>query len=307
MPVRSFPYLLLLLACSLLQAKFAFGDVPSAVNQDQIVLVSTRDYPSTVGRMIPRGSFVGEVCNPKGFHSSQQVDLLAPHPFEETWVFVHGNQISSKMAIERGTRVYRSMRCRSHLREPIRFVIYSWPSERETCRLIDAGIKTKRTNAEAFFFGSFLTTIARQGPLNVIAYSFGARVACGGLHLLHGGCLDGYYLPSQTTPSGPIRVTMLAAAVENDGILPGGRYERAMNSTDRLLLLNNSRDKALLLFWVIDRSRPAALGRTGLKSSLPRCFTTQYDWEETFGRDHSIWNYFDRPIIVDRVLENFAR
>jgi len=314
MPQRSPSFILLLLYCAFSCAPASADGNTNSVchSRDQIVLASTRNYANVVGHVLDRDSFVGYVCHPDGSCSNQPVNLFAPHGFAETWIFVHGNQITAEMAIERGTRVYRSLRDRRcqqgycH-KGPIRFVIYSWPTKRDTIRLVDAAIKTKRTNAESFYFGDFLGAVAEHGPLNIVAYSFGARVACGGLHLLHGGSLDGYYLPRRAVPKTPIRVSMVAAAVESDGVLPGGRYERAMSSTDRLLLLNNSRDKALRLFWVIDRSRPKALGRAGLETALPNSFTTQYDWEQTFGQDHSIWNYFDRPIIVDRIIENFAR
>ena len=198
MPQRS-PFVLLLLVSALYwSCAFAHGS-SSFCHQDQIVLVSTRNYANAIGHVLDLDSFVGYVCHPNGNCSNQRVDLFAPHEFVETWVFVHGNQITAEMAIERGTRVYRSIRARRCKRGlcrngPIRFVIYSWPTKRNTIRLIDAAIKTKRTNAESFYFGDFLSAIAGNGPLNIVGYSFGARVTCGGLHLLHGGCLEGYYL-----------------------------------------------------------------------------------------------------------------
>lgn len=307
MPRRSTVFNVVLLVCLLISSRVCANELESDCAPDQIVLASTRNYASAVGHVLDLDEFVGFVCEPSGTCSNQAVNLFAPHSFVETWVFVHGNQISAEMAIDRGTRVYRALRARCDRKGPIRFVIYSWPTQRETGRLADAVIKTRRTNAEAFYFGNFLSAIASKSPLNVVAYSFGARVVCGGLHLLNGGCLEGYYLPDRGTPVAPIRVTMIAAAVEDDGILAGGRFERAMCCTDKLLLLNNSRDRALRLFWVIGRSRPKALGRTGLQCSLPSCSTVQFDWESSFGHDHSIWNYFDRPTVVDRILDNFAR
>lgn len=276
-------------------------------SDDQIVLVSTRNYPNVPGRCIDFKSYQAYRCEANGTCCGETVSLLSPRVFAETWVFVHGNQIPPHVAIERGTRVYRQMRCRSRNCGPIRFIIYSWPSQREVCRIADTNTKVRRTNAESFYFGSFLSTISCQSPVSIVAYSFGARITCGGLHLLNGGSLDGYCLQDPQAPLCSIRIAMLAAAVESDGILPGGRYDRAMCSCDKLLLLNNSRDQALRFFWFIDKSRPRALGRAGLKNSPYGCSVIQYDWQKQIGKDHSIWNYFDRSIIVDRILQTFAR
>lgn len=283
------------------------SDNPPTHCADQIVLASTRNYPNVSGRLIDLDTFVGYRCYANGTCSNETIDLTQCGDFVETWIFVHGNQIPANLAVERGARVYRQLRCRSAKRGPIRFIIYSWPSERETCRLADTETKVRRTNAESFYFASFLSAICDQSPLNIIAYSFGARITCGGLHLLNGGSLDGYCYPNPTQPMCSMRITMLAAAVESDGILPGGRYARAMRACDKLLLMNNSRDQALRFFWFIDRSRPRALGRVGLKNSPYGCSVLQYDWQKTFGKDHSIWNYFDRPMVIDRILQTFAR
>jgi hypothetical protein len=225
----------------------------------------------------------------------------------ETWIFVHGNQISAEMALERGTRAYRSIRSHSQNNGPIRFIIWSWPSQRETCRIVDAKIKRKRTDVESFYFGSFLAASSGCGPTSIIGYSFGARVVSGGLHLANGGCLDGYYLPQHAPPRTDYRIAFLAAAVENDGLLPGGRYERAMCHTDRLLLQNNSRDKALRYFWIIDRNKPKALGHTGLSHSPRGCAVKQFDWQEAIGSDHSVWQYLDRDLILNRIVQTIAR
>ncbi len=285
----------------------ARGQVNAPVDSDQIVLASTRNYASVVGKTLNLNAFPGFLCNANGTSTQQPVCLFAEHDFVETWIFVHGNQISKEMAVDRGTRVYRTLRACSQNKGPIRFIIWSWPSKRETNRIADARIKSKRTDAESFYFGNFLAAYSSNGPTSIIGYSFGARVVCGGLHLANGGCINGIYLPNHAMPQQMYRVSLLAAAVESDGILRGGRYERAMVMTDHLLLQNNSADKALRFFWIINRSKPKALGNTGLACSPPGCSVQQFDWENAMGRDHSVWQYIDRPAITSRILANIAR
>lgn len=274
---------------------------------DQIVLASTRNYASVVGKTLDLNTFVGRQCTVDGQCTHQAVCLFEDHPFIETWIFVHGNQISKDMAVERGTRVYRTLRACSENKGPIRFIIWSWPSVRETNRIADARIKSKRTDAESFYFGNFLAAYSENGPTSIIGYSFGARVVSGGLHLANGGCINGFYLPNNAMPDQTYRIAFLAAAVEHDGVLPGGRYERALAITDRLLLQNNSADQALRFFWILNSSRPKALGITGLSHSPPDCCVQQFDWEEAIGKDHSVWQYIDRPTIVNHILATIAR
>ena len=278
-------------------------------SSDQIVVASTRNYStasSAVGFTLDLNSFRGRAYDACG-NVRQLVDFRNAEGFVETWIFVHGNQIDATMAVDRGLRAYRNLRATSANRGPIRFIIWSWPSERTKNRISDARLKSKRTDAEMFYFGSFLSQIARQGPIGIIGYSFGARVVSGGLHLSEGGTLCGKYLPTACSPVCPYRVAFLAAAVENDGLCGSGRYRNALNHVSHLLLQNNSRDKALRFFWVIGRNRPKALGRTSMKFAPRHVHVRQYDWADAIGKDHSVWNYLERPIILRRVIETISR
>lgn len=306
---------LLLLSTTVEQAVCAdasFEDVPAPLcptdqSVDQLVVACTRNFPCVIGQTLDCREFVTYACDTDHSGSSGPVDLFANAGFAETWIFIHGNQISPPMAIERGIKVYRTLRSRSEDRGPIRFVIWSWPSERTTNPLSDARRKAKRTDVESFLFGSFLAASAQAGPTSILAYSFGARIACGGLHLAGGGTLCGYRLPEHAAPSTPYRVAFLAAAVENDGLLPRGRYNRALAHTDKLLLQNNSNDRVLRFFWVMNKTKPAALGFTGLCCAPPSCMVNQYDWGGMIGRDHSLWQYTKRQILVQRVVETLSR
>ena len=61
----------------------------------------------------------------------------------------------------------------------------------------DAKDKASRTDVESFLLGSYLTKLATESPASVIAYSYGARIASGALHLAAGGQLCGYHLPER--------------------------------------------------------------------------------------------------------------
>ena len=274
---------------------------------DQIVLASTRSYPGTIGRVLDFNTFVGYECDLAGCCTGRPVQLLESGGYAETWIFVHGNQIPSGLDVERGVRIYRQLRATRSCSGPIRFIIWSWPSERKTNRIADAKLKSRRIDAECFYLGSFLAATAGQGTHNIIGYSFGCRVVSGALHLAEGGTLCGRYLPFRERPPVPYRVAFLAAAAESDGFQRGGRYDRALNYVDSILLQNNSRDQALRFFWIMSKSKPKALGATGLACKPAHCRVQQFDWKDEIGRDHSVWQYVDRPPVVNRILQTFTR
>jgi len=284
-----------------LQELTSIEELPSSA--DQVLVASTRHCPSDTARTLDFNTFVGYTCSANGEPCGLPQSLVEPNQYASTWIFVHGNQIPPREATKRGIAVYRRVRACSANNGPIRFVIWSWPSERDKNRIADARIKEHRTNVESFYLGSYISAVAEQGPMKLIAYSFGARVVGGGLHLSAGGSLDGRCLPSAAQPAAPHRVAFLAAAIANDGFTANGRYRRALDNVSHLLLQNNSRDQALRFYWIVNPSKARALGSTGMDCRPPHVTVHQYDWAESIGKDHSLWQYLDRPFVIQRVSE----
>ncbi len=300
-------------------ANFAFGQeeiqvlqgsVPPIIvkegqtpDTDAVVIASTRNYPSVTARTLNFDTFVGYTCGANGEPCGMPVSLIEPNRYVSTWIFVHGNQIPAEEATKRGVAVYRRLRARSVNNGPIRFVIWSWPSERNANRIVDARRKEHRTNVESFYLGSYIAAVAAQGPMKFVGYSFGTRIVGGGLHLSAGGSLDGHCLPNMAQPAEPHRIAFLAAAIESDGFKSGGRYSRAMDHANFLLLHNNSRDQALRFYWIINPRKPKALGNQGMTCRPPHLTVHQYDWADSIGKDHRLWQYLDRPIVIQRVSE----
>ena len=244
---------------------------------DQVLIASTRNYPSTTARTLNFETFVGYTCGANGEPCGVPVSLVEPKQYVSTWIFVHGNQIPPHEATKRGVAVYRRLRSRCENNGPIRFVIWSWPSERDKNRIVDARIKEHRTNVESFFLGSYISAVADQGPMKFIAYSFGSRIVAGGLHLSSGGSIDGRCLSEVAKPVESHRIAFLVAAVDSNGFTSGGRYARALDHASHLLLQNNSRDQALRFYWVTNPRKPRALGATGMDRRPPHVTVNQYD------------------------------
>ncbi|MBC8357272.1 MAG: alpha/beta hydrolase [Planctomycetes bacterium] len=212
---------------------------------------------------------------------------------QPTMIYVHGNQISWNEAIQRAWNLRNSVLGCSHL-EPIRLVIWSWPSEKVHGFVRDARVKAARTNGEAHYFAWFLSQLDPATPLSIVGYSFGARVATGALHLLGGGELGGQTLPLvKSAPTRSVRVALIAAALHRHWLRPGGCHEYALSLMDRLLIQYNSCDPVLQRYRFIEkRGRPSALGYSGVYIDEPlNTRIEQRDVCRIVGKSHAEFRY----------------
>jgi hypothetical protein len=95
--------------------------------------------------------------------------------------------------------------------------------------------------------------------------------------------------------------------VNNDWLYPGRYHERAVAGASRLLLVNNPIDAALCRDGQPWKSKPVALGQSGL-TDLDKLgdFASrieQYDASEQIGEVHGVEHYLRRPEIVARMRE----
>lgn len=297
-----------IVALSFCESATANESAPSeSLPADQILLISSRGYPTVIGRTFNFDTTLARELDARG-QQLNQLSLRTPLPSMETWLFVHGNQISHCDAIRRGLRVYRRLKNCACSDGPIRFVIWSWPSERESWRPKDAKEKAVRTDVESFLLANVVTKLANESPVSIVGYSFGSRIVSGALHLASGGKFCGYCISDLMQAAHPIRVVHIAPAVEDDGYQPGcGRYRHALDHVTTLTLLNNSRDPALNFFWIINKSRPTAMGDSGIMGFPAHVHVEQTNWARTIGRDHSLWEYVNRSAALRRIVSGISR
>jgi len=186
-------------------------------------------------------------------------------PAVPTTIYIHGNRADPDQAIGQSWPVYRYLRNRSGGRQ-FRFVIWSWPAGRVSRRgLRDLREKAARSDTQAFYLACYLDRVRPDVPVNLVGYSFGARVITGALHLLGGGEAAGYSLPRRHTAGRrPVRVVLVAAAVDRDWLLPGHSHGQALGQIEHLLVTQNGRDRALRWYPMLSRrGRSHALGSAG--------------------------------------------
>ena len=189
---------------------------------------------------------------------------------------------------------------------PMRFVIWSWPSDRICGPARDARVKAARADAEGSFFGWFLSQLKPGTAVGLVGFSYGARVISGGLQLLSGGTLNGHSLP-ELPPGEPlqIRAAYLAAAMDVAWLYPGGYHGQSLSQVVRLLINYNECDPALKYFRFTDRcTRPSALGFLGInESALGEAANRveQVDVSQDVGRTHDELRYWNSSFVVPEV------
>jgi hypothetical protein len=233
----------------------------------------------------------------------------ADEPQLTTTIFVHGNRITSNEAFTKGLETYRALvQCADE--QPIRFIIWSWPSEPIDGLVDDARIKASRTTPAAYYLAWFGDRLNAKGPVGFWAHSFGARIVTGSLHLLGGGRLGDcrpLVLAHATRPQ--MQVVLVAAALDNNWLLKGRAHSQAISQVDRLLLVNNSCDAALKRYhWIYDRRAcQQALGYTGLSGGRvegdARGKIVQIDACCQIGREHTLVGYLCAPGLMTRMRD----
>ena len=221
-----------------------------------------------------------------------------------TTVFVHGNRIDPNWARRHGWMVYRQLACGARPDERIRFVIWSWPSDRVVGPIRDARIKAQRANSEGYLLGWFLGHFPSESRLSLIGYSYGARVISGGLHLAGGGTLDGRALPLPTQKR-DVHASFMAAAMHRDGLSKHGLFGFAQRQIGEILLFFNTADPILRrYFWLEKSNRQDALGFAGFYSEPITPIVNQLNVANIVGKSHDIERYFSQKRVVTLLREN---
>jgi hypothetical protein len=275
-------------------------------------LISARDGTWCDGRHAPKVKYFRYhpqmACGPGDWRPALDTEFRSGH---ELWrggatvFFVHGNRISRHAARRRGLAVYSALVQQAVDQRPIRFVIWSWPSDRICGPLKDARIKARRSDQAAYELACVLNGMDPHEPVSLLGFSFGARVITGALHLVAGGKFQRFALDRPVPRAQKLRAVLWTAAIDNDWLLPGRCHGKALSQVDRMLLLNNSCDRAMKWYPLLDRSRRRdALGRCGV-ASLASLGTDRFKIEQCdaccqLGRQHDMDRYLQQPGLMAR-------
>lgn len=290
------------LACLPLTADEPAACCPQPRPQDQVWLVSNRGLGCNVEQQVDKLRY-WRYDREKCWVRSNLAELQdADDGNLNTTVFVHGNRIESCEAFTNGWSTYRAlMRCADE--RPIRFIIWSWPSEPLRGLLNDARTKAWRTDPAAYYLAWFVDQLDPEARVGLWGHSYGARIVTGALHLLGGGQVGGHRLLERAHASRrPMQAVLVAAALDNHWLLPGRAHGNALSQVDRMLLVNNSCD-ALLKRYHLVRACQEALGYTGLHrlDSDARNKIQQIDACCEIGKRHQFAGYLCSAGLMSRM------
>ncbi len=228
-----------------------------------------------------------------------------------TTIFVHGYGLRECEAVSAGWALYRRIECNQADR-PHRFVIFSWPSNRiRGTRFRDLRTKAALCDVQSYYLASCLRDVGPEVPIDLVGYSFGARVVTGALHLLAGGQVAGRSLPEinetdrplvEDQPQPPRRAVLIAPALDADWLAPGRRNGRALEEVRRVLIVRNPRDPAMKWYALLDRRRrPRALGFSGPTGGVETGRVETINVSRSVGRDHDWFRYLRAPALNSRL------
>jgi len=273
--------------------------------QDQLWLVSDRSLGCASNCMEPRLQYWRYDCQRHWTRANLDELLAVEDPGTNTVVYLHGNRLSSGDAFERAWTSYRSLvRCADA--RPIRYIAWSWPSDKMGGPIEDARIKAARTDTTAYYLAWFLDRLDPNAPLSLWAHSFGARAATGALHLLGGGELCGRVLERVHPERVPANAVLLASALDNGWILPGRFHGQALTMTAHMLLVNNCADRLLKRYEILSgrRSGRVALGYAGISRRAlgpEAAKVTQIDVSGYVGKQHQFMLYVQSASLMARM------
>jgi hypothetical protein len=278
--------------------------------QDELWVISSRDLPCCECGALNADGLTAAMRSPCGQWLPASVGEFtdAEAGGAITVFYITGNRDDEEETLDDGLEVYATLSaCDPAAR--LRFVIWSWPSDKICGPLRDFRVKAARTDCEAYYLGAVITRLDPLAPLSLIGYSYGARVVGGALHLAGGGVLNGRVLPAAPgSRQIAARAVFLAPAIDDDWLLPGRRHGLALTQVDRLWASFNPCDPVLKRYHIIVKhDNPTALGFAGpAPGPWPAEYSERLDAENVcaeIGKTHWMENFISSPTIAARIRQ----
>ena len=287
-------------------------DAPSPPERrDEILLISTRKIGTVCSQeAMQKGLECHRILQDgRGRVVKANLDwqYLLEADARPTIFYIHGNRVSSGHDLAEGLAFYRSFKRSRQCDQPVRFVIFSWPSGQIPGPIKDYLVKAERTNPVAWQLSWLLDQMRIETPISLVGYSYGARVASGASHLLAGGAVGPLKLSKRAHPKRPpIRVALIAAAFDANWIQPGKYFARALPQTERLIIAVNKFDPAMRFYHLSNGpGRMHALGKSGIyQPATIRKFAhrvKQLDFSKPVGRSHVVTDYLAAERQMNRI------
>ena len=236
----------------------------------QLWLVSTR-FASSCPSLQETARLKYWRCDPDyHWRSSDLGELLgSDDPEITTLVYVHENRVSRTESFYRVWKIFKKLSLVAPPGKRFRLIAISWPSDRIGRRpRPDVQIKADRSEAHGWYLAWLLDHINPDVPVALFGNSYGPRMITAALHFLGGGSINDCHLAERVHPDRrPVRLVLMAAALDVHWLYPGRRHGQALSQIEQLLITVNPTDRVLRLYprmYGLLRGGPQALGYVGL-------------------------------------------
>ena len=188
---------------------------------------------------------------------------------------------------------------------PLQVIFFSWPSAGPYTQIfpLDLTVRAHRAEFNGFHLAQVVGLCPAESPICLIGHSHGSRTVLAAAHLLGGGTVEGMASPHAAASRQPIRVVLMAAAVDHTWLNPNRRYGRTLHRAEVMSL--RSRGDVPLQFYPLSapHSRPAlaqvgftngdrmAMGPLGYRA-------IELDVSELVGSSHAWRSYSGSPSIA---------
>jgi hypothetical protein len=243
-------------------AAHAQGACGCASDGSEFWVVSTRGGAVQCDAFAPIDAFPVKQRVHQGWRPSSMGELLATSGQLPTIVYAHGNGLNELEALETASMLYDGLRSCAPC--PFRFILWSWPAELPAKHLRERIQKhARQADYEGFAIARVVEQMIPTAPISISGHSLGSLATTSAMHHLGGGAIGFRSLGGPVSPLHDLRAALIAGALDNDFLLPGLRYDQALNNADRFLVFNNTEDKVLPLWPFFSERGAEAMGLTG--------------------------------------------
>jgi hypothetical protein len=200
--------------------------------------------------------------------------FLAQEASMPTLIWMHGNTLKHKGAMKQCWEVYKKMRCCPGKK---RLVYLSWPAQRvykmeglhfREMVLKNLRIKYVYSDYQGYYVAKLVQQMSLSQRVMLAGHSYGAIISASALHLLGGGSVRGLTLEGGAPVERPnLRGGMVAAAFDNDMLIPGYHYGQAFVAAEKIYVTRNIKDSTLKNWDEVSWRCMPALGSTGINAN----------------------------------------
>lgn len=248
--------------------------------EDEIWLISTRKLCQRSSAAAGSTFQHAEVarwadCRWHPTSSEQLLQDMNTDPHRLNLLFIHGNRTDLQWANLRGVETYERIvsgpeiqGCVPETAPPIRWIIWAWNSDPLHGPRVDLAVKKQRAIDQGTYLAEFFQGI-EQSSIGVFAYSLGAQALASSLAVRQVENTANVEAESLVCAGPKLDVVMVAGAVPTCWFNSMDAQTCLPACVNRLTLINNPADRALLVYQRFTNQHPIGLRGRQLDSIIP--------------------------------------